>query len=107
MDKQKQIEEMAKVIDNIQTYGTKWYPDKYEPFECRIENDDIAYELYNAGCRKEERVRKETVENFTERLKILIAERNCNEDYDWEDIQIDGQIFVECIDEIAKELIGE
>ena len=52
MDKQKQIEEMEKVIDNVQTYGTKWYPDKYEPFESRIENDDIAYEFYNAGYRK-------------------------------------------------------
>ena len=49
-------------------------------------------------------VRKETAEKFAERLKDLVAERNCNEDYDWEDVQVDGHIFVECIDEIAKEL---
>lgn len=26
-----------------------------------------------------------------------------NEDYDWEDVQVDGQIFIECVDEICKE----
>ena len=52
------------------------------------------------------KARKETAEKFAERLKSLVAERNCNEDYDWEDVQIDGQIFVECIDEICKGLTG-
>ena len=46
------VEEITKVIDNVQTYGTKCYPDKYEPFDSRIENDDIAYELISAGYRK-------------------------------------------------------
>ena len=139
MDKQKQIEEMEKVIDNVQTYGTKWYSDKYEPFDCRIENDDIAYELYNAGYRKipecavvltkEELedmkftqkycdlykenewlrkslsfIRNGTAEKFAEMLKELVADRNCNEDYEWEDVQVDGQIFIECVDEIYKEI---
>jgi hypothetical protein len=49
--------------------------------------------------------RKETAEKFAERLKDLVAERNCNEDYDWEDVQIDGQIFVECVDEICEEIL--
>lgn len=52
-----------------------------------------------------ERERKETAEKFVERLKELVADRNCNDDYDWEDVQVDGQIFVECIDEICKELV--
>lgn len=47
--------------------------------------------------------RKETAEKFAERLKSLVFERNCNEDYDWEDVQVDGQIFIECVDEICKE----
>ena len=51
-----------------------------------------------------EKICKETAEKFAEMLKKLVAERNCNEDYDWEDVQIDGQIFVECIDEIAKKI---
>jgi len=52
MDKQKHIEEITEIIDRVQTYGTKWYPDKYEPFDVRIDNDDIAYELFNADYRK-------------------------------------------------------
>ena len=51
-----------------------------------------------------ERERKETAEKFAERLKELVADRNCNEDYDWEDVQVEGQIFIECIDEICKEI---
>ena len=51
-----------------------------------------------------EEIRNEAVAKFAEMLKDLVAERNCNENYDWEDVQIDGQIFVECVDEIAKEL---
>ena len=47
---------------------------------------------------------KETAEKFAERLKELVADRNCNEDYDWEEVQVDGQIFVECVDEICKEI---
>lgn len=49
-------------------------------------------------------VRKETAEKFASMLKELVADRNCNDDYDWEDVQVDGQIFVECVDEICKEL---
>ena len=94
MDKQKHIEEITEIIDRVQTYGTKWYPDKYEPFDVRIDNDDIAYELFNAGYRKIpegavvltrahedkifndyveyiKKVRKETAEKFAERLKEL------------------------------------
>ena len=52
-------------------------------------------------------IRKETAEKFAERLKVLVADRLCPEDYDWEDVQVDGPIFVECVDEIAKEIIGE
>ena len=100
MYKQKQVEEMKKVIDNVQTYGTRWYPDKYEPFDCRIENDDIAYELYNAGYRKipedevvikkeayerlcdlayfgngEQTIRKETAEKFAESFKQRMKDK--------------------------------
>ena len=98
---------------------------------------NFAEELYNAGYRKipenavvltreeyedivfshkfitdlisshRESVHKEPAELFAERLKELVADRNCNDDYDWEDVQVDGQIFVECVDEIAKEIGGE
>ena len=47
----KEIEEMAKVIEGTFTYAKKWYPDKYEPFELNVYPDDIAGELYNAGYR--------------------------------------------------------
>ena len=51
--------------------------------------------------------RYDTAKKFAEKLKELVADRNCNDDYDWEDVQVDGQIFVECIDEILEELTDE
>ena len=53
MDKQKQIEEMAKIIGKTFSYAKKYYDDKYEPFELAVYPDEIAIELYNAGYRKE------------------------------------------------------
>ena len=120
MDNEKQIEEMTQIIDNVQTYGTKWYPDKYEPFDCRIENDDIAYELYNAGCRKipegavvltkeekqkllhgmYEQGKFDGVVKFAEMVKKRKIEMGT-----------DGHsycmVFVDDIDEICKEIIKE
>ena len=52
MNDKKQIEEMTKVIEPTYTHATKWFPDKYEPFELNVYPDEIARTLYNAGCRK-------------------------------------------------------
>lgn len=70
------------------------------PKETVLTADDIA-ELLTIVARD---TRKETARKFKKMLKELVAERNCNEDYDWEDVQVDGQIFVECVDEICKEI---
>lgn len=124
MDKQKQIEEMAKLVGWNCDNKSMDYCEKVG--DC---NEFRAIDLYNAGYRKvpenavvinkgvyerlcdlayfgngEETIRKETAEKFAERLKELVADRNCNEDYEWEDLQVDGQIFVECVDEICKEI---
>ena len=154
MDKQKQIEEMAKEIaktlfdDCLLNNGghcedcecnreeTKEYDcqsylvakkilEKYQPkipegavVLTREEYDGKSIIVEMSGGHKlklsvgkfgkmskilEEHTRKETAEKFAERLKALVADRNCNEDYEWEDVQVDGQIFIECVDEICKE----
>ena len=133
MDKQKQIEEMARTFGGCHiTPNCKVCCAYSGSTDCP--NKTSAEKLYNAGYRKipENAVvvsraeyndlkglekhfddylikeivatRKETVKKFAERLKDLVADRNCNDDYDWEDVQADGQIFIECVDEICKEL---
>lgn len=70
MTKQERIEEMA-------NYIAKCCPDKVDD-GCFDKNMNcvscIAMELYNAGYRKEDEVRKETAEKFAERLKQLICD---------------------------------
>lgn len=88
---------------------------KEEAKEIRSMANDLTFEKLYRHCADVEkenerlhleltRVRKETAEKFKKLLKALVADRNCNEDYDWEDVQVDGQIFVECVDEICKEI---
>ena len=140
MDKQKQIEEMAKVVRKYYS-GFSEYKVVEEIYRILIPDGAVVldkdfceqreemivdlqydkFELMNEISEKDNKIklleetiecikfnvnftRKETAEKFAEMLKKLAAERNCNEDYDWEDVQIDGQIFVECIDEIAKKI---
>lgn len=84
MDKQKQIiEEMAKDIVRMAGLGV------YEKAEY----------LYDAGYRKE----SETAEKFAERLKEELENRSAVVGYDLEDLEFDGEIIQECIDEICKE----
>lgn len=151
MDKQKQIEEMAKVccgkynnggceIDGwVCTCKCKYYKmaetlynkilpenavvltreeyEKLKLFEERVRSGVcFTQKEWFDYCQKDSNertsllikakkdTRKETVEKYSEMLKELVAERNCNEDYDWEDVQIDGQIFIECVDEVAKKI---
>ena len=144
MDKQKQIEELAKDIGiAFQLAGTtrfgavaeilvdKWQRklpenavvltreeyEKLKLFEERVRSGVcFTQKEWFDYCQKDSNertsllikakkdTRKETVEKYSEMLKELVAERNCNEDYDWEDVQIDGQIFIECVDEVAKKI---
>ena len=133
-DKQKQIEEMAKdlyrhICGKVKCQECNYngdseilskYCDNYlrakhlvEKGYRKIPKNAVVYtkeqvdKIFNDYAEYIKKTRKETAEKFAERLKELVAERNCNDDYDWEDVQVDGQIFIECIDEIAKEIIGE
>lgn len=120
MDKQKQIqtEELIGIIQGAvggcATYWASLIAEEvlkyYQPKipENAVVLETSAYESLEIKNYRDvitERVRKETAEKFAELLKALVADRNCNEDYDWEDVQVDGQIFVECVDEICKEII--
>lgn len=59
MNEIKEIEEMRKVVEAEQTYGIKYFPDQYEPFDINISNIDIARAFYNANYRKREETIKE------------------------------------------------
>lgn len=121
MNKQKQIEEMARTVcgltnhcgrcfcgDSDEYCGFKMFAQrlldagyrKIPEVNCALTSDDVAELLTIVTID----TRKETAKKFKKMLKELVAERNCNEDYDWEDVQVDGQIFVECVDEICKEI---
>ena len=130
MDKQKQIEEMAKVISNARDsyYGTSAGNGYYTPVEY------YAKELYNAGYRKipenavvltdkkdirqyewsklvdkmgviefGEKVRKETSEKFAERAKDAIINMKWARDDTHIKLVAQGDCL-KAIDEIAKEI---
>lgn len=122
MDKQKQIEEMANVIESIKLYGTDNYERKisrdsvlelaeelikyYQPKipECAVVVSKQVWDEHIENWDKttkavEERVRKETAEKFAERLKERL------------DISVNGYSTSEVmseiedkIDEIEKEI---
>ena len=155
MDKQKQIEEMARIIafdlcPNRHAHA-KWG----EEAKCYSDNNfaectkikNVVDKLYNAGYRKipenavvltreekqeyenlvklffydkpiknrvyefikdtKDQVRKETAEKFAERLKEELENHSPIDGYDLEDLEFDGETIQECIDEIAKGIIGE
>ena len=55
MNRQKRILQMTKAINRVQSFGTKWFDDKYEPFDVHIENYEIAGELVQQGyCHQSE-----------------------------------------------------
>lgn len=112
--RKQEIEEMVKIIQKAvggcsehwaKLIAEELHKNRYRktPKEKTILTNSDVGELLNIVAKD---TRKETAEKFAKMLKSLVAERNCNEDYDWEDVQIDGQIFVECIDEICKGLTG-
>ena len=109
MDKQKQIEEMAKYCCNPcemswgcdSGYCSERGRDAYKT--CRLAKE-TAEKLYNAGYRKEESVRKETAKKFAERLKEHLEDYSPFVGYDLEDLEFDGETIQECIDEICKEI---
>lgn len=49
--------------------------------------------------------RKETADRFAERLKEELENRSAIDGYDLEDLEFDGEIIQECIDEICEEII--
>lgn len=57
MTRQEQIEEMAKIVDEMYNVYT-------------TTADDIADGIYNAGYRKAEEVRKETAKEILSRIKL-------------------------------------
>ena len=75
MDKEKQIKEMTAVVDNVQTFGTKYYPDKYEPWERRVDNDEIATEFYYAGYRNQNETAQEIWDDCIDKIM-----RGCGDD---------------------------
>lgn len=122
MDKQNQIEEMAnelcwlredeyrEIANLLYEVGYRKIPENAvvltrEEYDKLQSLKDDYTKGYEAGVDEGwDNARKETAEKFKKLLKALVADRNCNEDYDWEDVQVDGQIFVECVDEICKEI---
>jgi hypothetical protein len=100
MDKQKQIEEMAKII--CKEGANNGDCDKCG-FHRQCSKFKVAEKLYNAGYRKE----SETAEKFSERLKEELENRSAVVGYDLEDLEFDGEIIQECIDEICKEFTGK
>ena len=86
--KQKQIEEMAKDIEKTFTYAKKYYDDDFEPYELEVYPDEIARELYNAGCRK-------ISENA-----VVLTEKELKEKIDCCDVSMihhdeDGKLYIE------------
>jgi hypothetical protein len=72
-------------------------------------------ELYRSALKRAEKwenlcgikikeTRKETAKKFAERLKEALENRSSIEGYDLEDLELDGEIIQECIDEICKEI---
>ena len=85
MTKQEQIEEMAKIVDEMYNVYT-------------TTADDIAEGLYNAGYRKAEEVRKETAKDIINKI-IYYTMINTK--------AIDGVInkksFMECVEVLAEQ----
>ena len=112
MDKQKQIEEMARII--LVNCG-ECYTCKYKD-ELHCADLLSAEELYNAGYRKipegavvltREELKahdKALVKKFAERLKETLENCSPIDGYDLEDLEFDGETIQECIDEICKEI---
>jgi hypothetical protein len=97
-------EEAEQVYGTVKNHGEllKDLQEAKSVFEKEMEEAQKEFVKHFEEHEKE--VRKETAEKFAERLKELVADRNCNEDYEWGDVQVDGQIFIECVDEICKEI---
>jgi protein subunit release factor A len=53
-DKEKEIEELTKIIESTFDYAKKYYPDKYEPFELNVYPDEIARTIIENGYKKVE-----------------------------------------------------
>ena len=51
-DKEKEIEELTKIIEGTFDYAKKYYPDKYEPFELNVYPDEIARTIVENSYRK-------------------------------------------------------
>lgn len=69
MTKQEQIEEMAKIIQHKEEiYSCE---DDVHCENCFCSHKDTAEKLYNAGYRKAEEVRKETLNLITEQEKKI------------------------------------
>lgn len=51
-DEEKEIEELAKIIEGTFDYAKKYYPDRYESFELNVYPDEIARVIVENGYRK-------------------------------------------------------
>lgn len=107
---QRKLPENAVVLTREEYEKLKLFEERVRSGVCFTQKEWFDYcqkdsnERTSLLIKAEKDTRKETVEKYSEMLKELVAERNCNEDYDWEDVQIDGQIFIECVDEVAKKI---
>lgn len=98
MEKQKQIEEMAKIICGRSKDETCLLDKR--PCDCGCGWARTVEKIYNAGYRKEESVRKETTEKFARKAKELFFGVNCVDIYEW-------NWYHDKLDEICKELEDE
>ena len=74
MNKQEQIEEMAKIVDEMYNVYT-------------TTADDIAEGLYNAGYRKAEEARKETAKEIFQKVVNI-----CRKEEDFQDGTVNTQL---------------
>lgn len=134
MDKQKQIEEMAKIIcedgaNNVDCdkcgfrrqcsrfkAAEKLCSEGYRriPGNAVVLTNDEFWALSNKFSKKEldeivefhkKKTRKETAEKFAERLKEKLEENSPIAGYDLEDLEFDGDTIQECINETYNEII--
>ena len=70
MSRDKQIEEMAKVISKKQQGGWRFVIDDYTT---DVGNEELAEYLYNAGYRKASEVAREIFEQIDDTMELICA----------------------------------
>lgn len=52
IEKEQELDELTKIIEDTFSYAKKYYPDKYEPFELNVYPEEIARLIIENGYRK-------------------------------------------------------